>query len=1300
MESIPPGGTPYKYLYPRPAAGCGGTRSDAEVLSLHVSTEDIEKGALAIRDEKANEFRLFATAKDFWRWAGTRPLEERCFHEVVFSGAQRLKFDIDASPEAVDRISSATLDSLVPGWDVSRPGSEYTAEELDRALSGILGGKDFGPGPEVAGPQPTDSKSVDSKPDLEVKAGAVLRYLLRLIVDVFEARYEGMVLPMTDLLVASSLGDHMPRVKFSYHVIIGPYMVANHFEAQAFTRAVLAELEAESPELYRAGFLDPDVNKSTQNFRIAGSQKPGSGRPKVFDEELAAMLGTRMVRDAEDTLIGKASEKTLLPKLEVEENGGPVVSALSDSDVAKALRLVAEGSPYSFRAHTYCRAIPGKSGMLLTFTRREASVCELCTRIHHKDHSLMVLIAPSDAGDGSTADVIELCRRSPQATRHLGTISCSAGAFIDSKESRPAAHVERALTRSAGTLQAQIGAIREGRRDPHQSCDQLFEQLPSAQKQIYAEPQMRPYEVVETLAVKAQMGMGKTRRLREYIDRCHPPPSAGDLSPPAVIRFVTFRQTFSESLREAFPDFKLYTDMQSSQISAAFAPRLIVQVESLHRLIWDAMSQMTPDLLILDEVESVLAQFSSGLHKSFNESFTVFQWLLGSAKRVICMDANLSDRTYRTLHRMRPAHPVYFHWNQHTRAADDIVHVTMHSGTWLDKFVALLQGGKKIAFASNSLREAKAVVHMLQTTFPDKKMKLYSSETARGEKILHFGDVAKYWSDYDVLAYTPTVSAGVSYERAHYDCMFVYLSDASCDVETARQMLGRVRQLADKEYYVCLRSLRSVSLPTDIATLEKLVYERRQMVKSRLFAPSDELPATTQYDASTGTIAPYRSPYLPLWLETTRIANLSRNNYARRFVDQVADTGARVVYLEADPDRVQESRDLAARKASSKEWLSAKKAHDIANAQELTSEEVSEIRRRASSAELSVNPGGSTEVREVTQGERDAVSKFFLRHRFNWRAEMLPAFVNVYNSMPIQKLYANLTLMLGQPTTEHALCELNHQERALVTARQAVSGQATGTAADLTKQLYLNAIENVDIRYQYRFPQFYFSVWFLRFCGFGSILDSSRIPKEWVEASLALVRPKVILHMTTILSEFSLRHPGHRALSSSAPAEFSRAILQVVNGALRSTFGVEVARNKADIYYLRRTAKGKTFVWPGDRDLNSGGVEQKPVLPTVLQPTHGAYPVTTSQPLNQELYQFVLWAYYRSYPELVTLQGIPDFIGDPPWEGDYYAEQEVPESSERRPVRELGPKMLSAHGPLQEGRRELFEYVSRMCHTK
>ena len=59
------------------------------------------------------------------------------------------------------------------------------------------------------------------------------------------------------------------------------------------------------------------------------------------------------------------------------------------------------------------------------------------------------------------------------------------------------------------------------------------------------------------------------------------------------------------------------------------------------------------DLVILDESESIIEQFASGLFKKFNDCFATFVHLLRYSARVICLDALLCDRTYNIIKQIR-----------------------------------------------------------------------------------------------------------------------------------------------------------------------------------------------------------------------------------------------------------------------------------------------------------------------------------------------------------------------------------------------------------------------------------------------------------------------------------------------------------------------------------------------------------------------------------------------------------------------------------------------------------------------
>jgi len=1167
----------FKYLF---SARAGQPdRLPETVLECNVPLDAVSGTALAgagaglvVRDERSGAFLFFEQARDFLTWQDQAA--ERSFHEVLFGTLpQRIKFDIDATPEAVDAIDASVLDRVRAGWG---------ATDCEAVLADILE-EDY-----VAAPPPAGHEA------RLAKALAAVGYLVDVIVDEFEARYGGdghATSPRHVLVMSSMLADAAPdglKQKYSFHILVMPYMVANNLEARDFTRAVLDIVHREAPEL--EGLVDPSVNGSTQNFRVLGSQKPGSGRPKVADPRIADALGTMKLGPQESTLVSKAPGSRLLPLRVAQPEAEP---ALISADAVH--RHLDEITELVFRgdarpAHTLHRVVDGPRGVLVLFSRTRPSKCHICDRVHHSDNSLMVLAAPrqdaepQQANDGGLLEIFELCRRAPGKSRPLGYVACAPGTVV---QAPPRA------AQPDGRLAQIVADIESGSRDPRATADSLFDDLPAERTTVYSDSAMRPYEAgARTLVVKAQMGVGKTRRLRKYIDAHYPRPGAGSLRSEPVIRFVTFRQTFSNSLKLAFPDFKSYSDLRKVQIGNEQAPRLIVQVESLHRLMDAAMAGdgVPCDLLVLDEVESVLAQFSSGLHRSFSDSFAVFQWLLARSATVVCMDANVSDRTFRTLQRMRPHAPAHFHHNTYTRAAGDTYEVTQNRGDWTSALLAALQRGKRVALASNSLKEAKVVARMASERFPHKRVKVYSSETAQSEKTEHFADVDTHWAGLDLLVYTPTVSAGVSFEVAPgdggYDCMFVYLSSSSCDVETARQMLGRVRALADRRFCVCLGRGYGPRLPTDPAAIERLVYQRRELVAGTVLFPASPPPQVAEFDPQSGTVRPYRSPFFPMWVETTRIANLSRNDYAARFVDQVAATGAAVCVLSAPDDE-----GGAARRSKAAAAIDYETERAVVHAPDLAPDEVAAVRDRMRGSA----PG------DVTDDDRAAVTRYSMRAAYCWDGDINHDFVRTYCTPNTQRVFCNLRTVLSYDSHDQALEAIRSEER---TFYSAVVARLEQHAGDLALQ---SRLEHTDISRRYRFPQHMYAVWMLRLCGFLSLLDTAALPESRVVCRVLAAYESVRREMDFVLQEFSVRHPGHRRLSSSDPLTRFKAVLCVINAVLRRTYGVEVAATQTPalfgprmrpVWVLRSTAVSRAFGWPAcGCGCSPGAPSARPSLP-------------------------------------------------------------------------------------------------------
>jgi hypothetical protein len=1215
------------------AAGTAVERTPDEAVEARYKRADLMKRPV-IRDELHNRYLVFESREEFLAWYELVPEKDRCCHEVVFGwAAQRLKFDVDAPSHKLDALPDSTLeaalqaaaDALADETGLPDLPVATRVEDLDGYLDELLASDSssddplailLGDAPAAPAPAPAPINAAEASRTAKIRA--IVGLLIDAILDELYVAYYGIedLLPTRDdVVVTDSSGPTANGTKYSFHVLVLPYFVADNEEAREFTARVLERL----PAPVRA-FVDPDVNKKTQNFRLAGSAKPGTGRYKRATREAAQVFGTAPDVPLRDLFVTAPSGGRVLPRVYTEAGPAPKQSGrpwgrartmLGPQDaVVRAALDIAEREGVT-AGHSFSEV----RGTLLCFVRDEPSHCRICGETHHKDNSLLVSIDPVEGGhDGAwpgtgtvACRVVEHCRQARGKGRTIGEVTFRAE-DLRGVEPAPGARGKAAAKKPPPLglreqIAARVAAIREGRVNPHDALASEFEQLPEAQKTVYAEGAMRPYELTPTLAVLAQMKLGKTKAMRAYLADHFP----ADGLETKVVRFVTFRQTFSNSISKDFPDFTLYSSV-TGDLDHVRHPRLIVQVESLHRLKMGARPEPV-DLLVLDEAESILAQFNSGLHKHFNAAFAVFQWMMQTARHVVCMDANLGDRTYRTLARLRPAHPPHFHWNRFARAADDVYHFTADQGAWLGRLYGALRGGARVVLPTNSLTEARAYEEAIRREFPKKSVMLYSSETAPSEKARHFGDVHSYWGSLDVLIFTPTCSAGVSFELEHFDTLFGYFCDASCDVETCRQMLGRVRNLRTREHYICLRATGS-ALPTTTEDIGRLIRDKR----AGLYRGVEDAAVQFEYGAD-GEVRFYESNYYHLWVETVRVNNLSRNAFARRFIDQVADTGARVEALAAGEPEAGAALLLAHRE---------------------TREELKGARCDAIAVAADLSPDEAAHVREALQGQQDvdpalrlAYDKYQLRDAYAWHGRPLDAdFVGDYQGFEARRVYRNLCRITEGATVLDSLRLMRRQEADHYDYVMETRTEAFG---------YVN--ESRDLlrdKSTYVFQAHFIAIWFLRLCGFACITDKGRVHEELIEARLRSAIPALKRAADGIVFEFEIPRPNLDRLSRETDrARFLASMLRTVNAVLRAMYGLQVQRVAkragGGAYYLSHNATGKLFVFAQEAEPDDIPGGPRPHVPSNL----GAPPADAHERVNL----FLEAAYYDAGGDDATASG-------------------------------------------------------------
>jgi len=727
--------------------------------------------------------------------------------------------------------------------------------------------------------------------------------------------------------------------KISYHLMTPIFCKNQKIAKFAFTtirERVLDSLFENTENLQRSfleNVVDGNMSKPWSNLRMWASSK--STDPNRVKEIIEPDIYTKGIDlPFEESLIGWYNHDKRPPIYIHDIDGADVENfVLNDSKLTNGeeqgkIEELLQKSSY-FPDFNNVWNFRNETNGVFWYQRMKPSMCPQCNEIHHKDNTLFVTIGPS-----KSKPVYINCAQKKGAKIKIGNLES-----IDSEEYQNT-QIQNAIKQSALKI-PQSYELLSWFKDKNIEHQIITSDVPSIDIQ-----QFEKHISIDgsTLVIKANMKMGKTGALINLMKQMVLNKSLP--SNPKIL-IIGFRQTFTQSLlsrlnQELDNDllFQSYQDIPSHNIWLDMYPRCIIQVDSLNRI---QPGELKPDLIILDEVESILSQFSSPLIRDLNKSYAIFEWLMRASPRCIYMDANISLRTLNMLKIWRTTKNMILYQNIYANATGDKFYILRDSQYLITIMIDKLRSNQRIVICANSLNEARIYKQALSYAFkliditnvnydpalydpynfqegtsdisdisdistmsdtpdtPDtKRIAVYTSDTSPTVKDEHFKNVDKYWSDIDILIYTPTVSAGISYEKKHFDCLFAYFTDTSCDVETARQMMGRVRDLKNKEYYITVSAKKSY-LPTDpIRVTRYLIYIRQNLNKIGL-TNHEYPPLNIEYDPDTGDMKYQKLNFFDLWVANICYKNESRNDYLGLLIKQIRETGASIEFAAKIP---------------------------------------------------------------------------------------------------------------------------------------------------------------------------------------------------------------------------------------------------------------------------------------------------------------------------------------------------------------------------------------------------------------
>ena len=291
---------------------------------------------------------------------------------------------------------------------------------------------------------------------------------------------------------------------------------------------------------------------------------------------------------------------------------------------------------------------------------------------------------------------------------------------------------------------------------------------------------IKKYDIIN---IKAPMGCGKSHDLKQVFS-----------DPFASVCYISCKRAFASSMIHTFKKFgfKNYMDFDNKN-DIKNENRIICSIESIQ------YCRDSYDYLIIDESESICDNLGGQMFRKNKpiEGSVKLHDLILRTKKILVMDAYLTRRSFDFIKdifnsNIEKKKCVYIKNSYKYPVRKFVRHKIKEN--FYKKIGSLLLEGKRCAICCGSKNMARKILRYLEENDIDKNKTILSYNN---ENPLQNGiDLNEAWSKCDLVLYTPTITAGISYDNKDYpfDNLFLYaVNKNSCHFRDMIQAHKRIR---------------------------------------------------------------------------------------------------------------------------------------------------------------------------------------------------------------------------------------------------------------------------------------------------------------------------------------------------------------------------------------------------------------------------------------------------------------------------------------------------------------------------
>lgn len=507
---------------------------------------------------------------------------------------------------------------------------------------------------------------------------------------------------------------------------------------------------------------------------------------------------------------------------------------------------------------------PIKEGGSIRLIRKRPSKCVICKRIHENDNMMVY----SRSGHVSLR-----CFRGQKSIKLFKVRDLTEA----EKEARRKYYLDKLLKAKAS-----------------------FVPPPYLVVDTYDSPYVKEIQFDHTIEmIMSRMESGKTTVLKNYIKK--------HLKELGSVLILSSKRSYAVfitmCLQTGLPEIKIFNYMTDI---IEYQDYVVLQAESMFRINKSYM------LVVIDEMTSFLKQMNSKLHgNNLSYNRDKLEHVIKDAKRIICMDADIDERCYGFIHKLRPNDEIHLQRNLNKKGQRKVVIFKKNQENECWKIMYdLIQQGKNINIILGSHNYGKD----LESHFNSKGINylFLNSEQQINPKLKELKqefiskgidkdpDITDLWSKYQVVMFTSTVTVGIDYNVPHFDVQFVYGNSKGVCVRDIKQMMGRCRILKDNLIYVCNDVVREFCY----ATFEDVKFDlnEKSKVNNKLaleYLTHDE----RQLHLIDGKYMYVLKDTLWSWLAVHNMLedNISKSYYDEIFKLMIQNQGYEITHYESAP---------------------------------------------------------------------------------------------------------------------------------------------------------------------------------------------------------------------------------------------------------------------------------------------------------------------------------------------------------------------------------------------------------------